>query len=214
MSTPTDLVQMSDLLPILSIRHIRHLPPDMATKSWPEILELSPAIVCQLFYVLSSATVLAIAVLPASVRQPLMQYGARNTLKPAEAEESRKLESSSIINAVTWIASATKVPHSWFTHFYVLSVCCSVFWAVQYLSHGTLLELIVRNQGSYSQSSMTINQVLLAWFLMSLQGCRRLIECYTVIKPSHSRMLIVHWLLGVAFYFTTSVGIWVEGSGR
>lgn len=180
--------------------------------TWLENLSLSPAIICQLFYVLSSAAVLAIAAMPASVQQPLTQYGARNTLKPAEAEESRKPERNMFVDIIAWFTSVTKVPHSWFTHFYVLSVCCSAFWAIQYLNHGTLLELMIRNQGSYSQSSMTINQVYLVWFLMGLQGCRRLFECYTVMKPSSSRMLVVHWVLGISFYLVTSMGIWVEGS--
>ncbi len=185
----------------------------MSIISLLETPNLSPATICQLFYVFSSTVVLATASMPASIQEPLTQYGARNTADSTKAE-NRKPGSEMFTNLIIRVASVGKVPHSWFTQFYVLSVCCSIFWAIQYLTHGALLEFIVKNQGTISQDSMTFDQVLLAWFLMSLQGSRRLFECYAVMKPSASKMLVIHWLLGVTFYLVTSMGIWVEGSSR
>ena len=184
----------------------------VTTVSWPESLVVSPAVACQLFYILASATVLAVAALPAAARQPLTQYGARGA---GAAGAARKPEGGDVlVTLITWVTSAATIPHSWFTHFYVLSVYASVFWAIQYLRQGALMEFIIAQQdsGSGSQGSMSSSQVVLAWFLMALQGCRRLYECYAVSRPSSSRMLIFHWLLGAGFYLVTSIGIWVEGS--
>ena len=188
--------------------------------SWSDILDVSPAVICQVFYVLASAAVLAVAALPVSVRHLLTQYGARGTRVNASRSETevgaaaRTSDSDVFTNFVAWVTSSN-IPHSWFTHFYVLSVCCSVFWAVEYLGHGTLMEIIARQQDSAEgpRSSMSSNQVVLAWFLMALQGFKRVYECYAVMKPSSSRMLIFHWFLGIGFYFVTSIAIWVEGSG-
>ena len=198
---------------------IAKMPPTVV--SWSDILDASPAVICQVFYVLASAAVLAVAVLPASVRQLLTQYGARGTKVNASRSETevgaaaRTSDSDVFTNFVAWVTSVSNIPHSWFTHFYVLSVCCSVFWAVQYLGSGALMEIITRQQISAEgpRSSMSSSQVVLAWFLMTLQGCRRVYECYAVMKPSPSRMLIFHWFLGIGFYSVTSIAIWVEGSG-
>ena len=173
---------------------------------------------CQLFYALGTAAVLAITAMPASVQQPLTQYGARDTVKPpGNKAGATACESNGNVfpDLIVWVASTAKVPHSWFRHFYILSVFGSVFWAVQFLRRGALIEIIIAQQdlGSESQSSMSSSQVILAWFLMALQGWRRAYECYAVMRPSSSRMLVLHWLLGIGFYLVTSIGIWVEGSG-
>ncbi|KAI0480769.1 hypothetical protein GGR56DRAFT_289462 [Xylariaceae sp. FL0804] len=105
------------------------------------------------------------------------------------------------------------VPHSWFVHFYVLSLLCTVFWAAQYARDGAALRYVVARQAPRSEASMTAGQVILAWSLMGLQGARRAFEQVKVLRPSASRMWIAHWLLGLAFYACTSVSVWVEGAG-
>lgn len=188
------------------------------------VANLSSATICQLFYVLSAAAVLAIAVVPDSAQQLLTQYGARssgNTSGPAPPQNhddtGRELNKSIgglFVRFIAWLTSKGKVPHSWFIHFYILSLSCTVFWAIQFIARGTVLQHIARNQISNSVSSMTLGQVILVWFLMGLQGARRLYEYMAVLRPSSSRMWIVHWLLGNAFYLCTSVSIWVEGSSK
>lgn len=32
-------------------------------------------------------------------------------------------------------------------------------------------------------------------------------------KPSASKMWFVHWLLGIAFYVTVGIAVWIEGAG-
>jgi 3-oxo-5-alpha-steroid 4-dehydrogenase 3 len=49
--------------------------------------------------------------------------------------------------------------------------------------------------------------------MMFLQGARRVFEHATIIKPSKSSMWVVHWVLGLFFYLSISVAVWVEGSG-
>ncbi|KAI2469223.1 hypothetical protein F4781DRAFT_233820 [Annulohypoxylon bovei var. microspora] len=172
--------------------------------------DLSPAAYCQLFYVLAAATVLAIAATPESVQSLLTQYGARNSIGNGQGE--KRAGNGLLIGAISWVTSVGKVPHSWFIHFYILSVSCSAFWAVQFLQHGSVMDFMVRNQASGKSTSMTTNQVILAWFLMSLQGIRRLYECVAVLRPSSSKMWVIHWLLGAAFYFCTNISVWIEGS--
>ncbi|KAI1777883.1 hypothetical protein F4818DRAFT_328544 [Hypoxylon cercidicola] len=174
---------------------------------------LSPAAYCQLFYVTAAATVLTIAAAPESIQDLLTQYGARSAAEGTPEEKRGKITGDGLLTkAVGWVTSVGKIPHSWFKHFYILSLSCSVFWAIQFLCHGAILDAIVRNQASREPASMSIDQVILMWFLMGLQGARRLYEYMFVLRPSSSKMWIIHWLLGMAFYSFTSVSIWVEGS--
>lgn len=192
----------------------------------PDILahagSLRPSAYCQLFYVLSAAAVFAIAAAPESMQRLLTRYGARSSKTPTDAkatgkreEERAGEENGLLLGIVDWVTSVGKVPHSWFAHFYVLSLCCSLFWAAQFATRGGILEALVRSQVSGErQSSMSVEQVILAWVLMTLQGARRLYEYVGIIRPSSSKMWIVHWLLGVSFYFCINISIWIEGSRR
>lgn len=110
------------------------------------------------------------------------------------------------------LASA-QVPHSWFKHFYILSMLLSAFWAAQFLSQGTVYRWFVvqANTNGTPAGNMSLEQILLAWGLMSMHACRRLYECIAFAKSSSSRMWIAHWLLGLTFYTAASMAIWVEG---
>jgi 3-oxo-5-alpha-steroid 4-dehydrogenase 3 len=193
------------------------------------ITRLSPAQACQLLYVLSAAAVLAVAAVPDTSRRLLTQYGARssdNTAPPSPSQgrkdqyrkdtcENPSLHSTGLLyHLVSGLTSVGKIPHSWFIHFYILSLSCTIFWAMQFLSHGPVLKFVVQNQLSRPTPSMTLSQVVLVWFLMGLQGARRLYEYLVVLRPSSSKMWIIHWLLGNVFYLCTSVSVWVEGSGK
>jgi 3-oxo-5-alpha-steroid 4-dehydrogenase 3 len=89
-------------------------------------------------------------------------------------------------------AATFQVPHKWFTHFYVLSAACSLFW-------GWRLQI-------WSASG----QLQVAWSLMLLQGIRRMLESNAYTSTSKSRMWFAHWLLGLIFYLTINVAIWIE----
>ncbi|KAI8952775.1 hypothetical protein F4801DRAFT_588655 [Xylaria longipes] len=188
-----------------------------------KVMDLSPAQVCQLFYVLSAAAVLAVAAVPDTAQRRLLTlYGARssrNTSASASPEarkdSGRELDDRNagpLFRLISCLTSVGQIPHSSFIHFYILSVSCTIFWAIQFIISGTVLEFIVKNQLAKCTSSMTMSQVVLVWFLMGLQGARRLYEYLAVLRPSSSSMWIIHWLLGNGFYLCTSVSIWVEGS--
>lgn len=98
-----------------------------------------------------------------------------------------------------------KVPHNYFTHFYILSVACSVFWGwTLWASNGLNPEAPLR-----SASAATVG---LTQLLMLAQGVRRLLESYTYTSGSKSGMWFGHWILGMMFYFTTNIAVWIEGA--
>ena len=113
------------------------------------------------------------------------------------------------------LIATLQVPHSYFQHFYLVSVFSSLFWGVQFISEGRALKLISQNAPHADpSSSMSIDQIALTWSLMSIQGVRRLLESSLLAKPSMSKMWFVHWLLGIAFYLAVSVSVWIEGAGK
>jgi 3-oxo-5-alpha-steroid 4-dehydrogenase 3 len=116
---------------------------------------------------------------------------------------------------VAFITSCGQIPHSWFGGFYAVSLTCSVFWLVQYLTDGRILHFLTTRQASASAPGMEPGQVVLLWSMMFLQGSRRLFESLVLVKPgSKSTMWIVHWLLGNVYYITMSLSVWIEGSGE
>lgn len=173
----------------------------------------SPAALCQAFFVLAAAGVLAVAATPPSARRLLLEYGPRQSASGAPKPPGVD-DAGPFTRLVGWATSVGKVPHSWFIHFYVLSVLSSIFWALQFVTQGPVLNAIARAQARHATASMTGNQVFLAWLLMFMQGARRLYEYLTIIKPSASRMWVVHWLLGTSYYFCMGISVWVEGSGK
>ncbi|KAK3070995.1 hypothetical protein LTR53_009478, partial [Teratosphaeriaceae sp. CCFEE 6253] len=58
---------------------------------------------------------------------------------------------------------------------------------------------------------MSVQQVVVAWALLLVQGSRRLYECVAFARESGSEMWVGHWALGVLFYTGMGVGVWVEG---
>lgn len=175
---------------------------------------LEPAQLCRAFFILAAAGVLAVAATPPSARGLLTQYGARNS-SPHKDGASSKAAQGKFTSLVDWATSIGKVPHSWFTHFYVLSASSSIFWATQYMYRCTILDAVVGYQVARDTTpSMSIRQVQLAWLLMTMQGFRRLYECHFVMRTSSSQMWVVHWALGCTYYLCIGIATWIEGSGR
>lgn len=99
----------------------------------------------------------------------------------------------SVLDQLLDRAAAIQVPHNYFTHFYITSVACSLFWA-------WWLRVWEGN-----------SQLQLVWFLMLLQGVRRMLESYAYTSSSKSSMWFAHWILGLLFYLTINIAIWIEG---
>jgi 3-oxo-5-alpha-steroid 4-dehydrogenase 3 len=93
-------------------------------------------------------------------------------------------------------AASLQVPHNYFTHFYVTSVVCSLFWAWR---------LRVWDAAGQQQ---------IVWALLLLQGLRRFLESRTYTSSSKSTMWFAHWVLGLLFYLTINMAIWVETPAR
>lgn len=147
-------------------------------------------------------------------------YGARATPPGNATGKKPKISTQNgttgLLNTWLDLVASLQVPHTWFLHFYVLSLLSSTFWAYQILSGGFFFKLIAENERFASadpKPSMSTDQLALVWSLMTLQAVRRLWESTMVAKPSASKMFLAHWLLGLAFYLGIGIAIWIEGIG-
>ncbi|KIV80296.1 hypothetical protein PV11_07809 [Exophiala sideris] len=145
------------------------------------------------FYILSSLAIIIVRLIPA-LRDRFLSYGARdvNAHRRGQAQAAKQpaLSVQILDYAATW-----KVPHSWFIHFYIVSVVAS-----------TMGLCFFRPRDSINWPGTTT----LCGTLMLVQGIRRLLECMFLTKPSQSRMWIGHYAIGVAFYIATNIAIWVQ----
>ena len=134
-----------------------------------------------------------------------------------ENKTSPKKHHSNASKGLEWLfeyLAAIQVPHTWFQHFYIVSVSSSLFWGIQILAKGSALVALCQSVGTGTQAKgMTIDQVVLTWSLVTIQGVRRLLETSLLSQPSVSTMWFAHWLLGIAFYLALGVACWIEGAG-
>ncbi|KAL4985583.1 hypothetical protein BDW68DRAFT_189581 [Aspergillus falconensis] len=174
------------------------------------------------FFIFAACTIFSVS-LPDSLRSRFIPYGARATAAAVESETSATSTSKSTSAAPASVSPVTRaldyaatlrVPHSYFTQFYVISVLSSIFWALQLLSHGHAFQAIAaRIRPEHLDQAISINQVMLCWCLLLIQGVRRLHECLSFSKPSSSTMWCVHWFAGLGFYLAVAVAVWIEGAG-
>lgn len=152
-----------------------------------------------------------------SVNSRFIAYGSRasNDTDPViskPAEDKTLPRKGYGVLAIDYLAGH-RVPHNWFASFYAVSISLSLFWATQIVFEwpGFRLVASLRNQNG---ASMTVHQVLVTWIMMLLQGSRRLYESSTFMRPSSSQMWVGHWALGIWFYMTMSMSVWIEGTRR
>lgn len=129
------------------------------------------------------------------MRARFLTYGSRATSPDGKSSQPAPSKPTLVGQALD-AAAAIQVPHNWFTHFYIISVSCSIFWGWKlriWEAHG---------------------QLQIVWGLMLLQGVRRMLESYTYTSTSKSQMWFVHWLLGLAFYWSMNMSIWIEGPAQ
>ncbi|XP_044724275.1 3-oxo-5-alpha-steroid 4-dehydrogenase domain-containing protein [Hirsutella rhossiliensis] len=180
-----------------------------------------PALCCQTFFLATAAAVLAVQILPRHLRAALTEYGARRPDDDSDESRNDKKQSVQSRDLIASLADLIRrygqVPHSWFWHYYIVSLSWTVFWAWQYLFRGSAMETLARAQtqaeaGSDAPSTH-MGRVFLAWSMLALQGARRLYECFRVVKPGRTPMLPAHWILGLAFYTVMNTAVWIHGSG-
>ncbi|KAH8595811.1 3-oxo-5-alpha-steroid 4-dehydrogenase-like protein [Bisporella sp. PMI_857] len=170
-------------------------------------INLNPAMICRLFFTLGTAVNLGGIMIPV-FRQRIMNYGSRSTLS---SETENAVSSQGYLDRALSLAASVQVPHTWFMHYYVVSVASSLFWGYQMATHGKLFKLMA----SFTQppsAEISVQQVLLAWTLMTVQGIRRLYECIVLTKPSQSKMWVGIWLIGMLYYIFIGISVWIEGA--
>lgn len=157
-----------------------------------------------------------------ALRSRFIAYGPR-AIPTIRAEKHERPEdgdtpNASVTRTFSWFLdtlAALRVPHGYFLHFYIVSVASLGFWMTQLLTKGVAFRFICSiGEPDRLGRSMTTNQIALTWFLMMLQSMRRLFETSFLAKPSTSKMWFVHWLLGMLFYLSMSIAIWIEGAGK
>jgi len=177
------------------------------------LLSLAPSQYCQAYFTILGLGCVGLQLLP-SLQDALLNYGARKADAGDSTATGGTAEESLLVTLLRKLGLLTRVPHSWFVHFYVALLCLQAFWAVQFVTHGRILTAIAeREVASGGGRGMTLGQVVLVWGMLSIQGARRLYECLVIMKPSASPMLAVHWVLSFLVYVFMSISIWVEGSG-
>lgn len=167
------------------------------------------ALLCKAFFTIGTVVGAGGTLVP-SFRRQIMNYGSRGTKTDQRAKETVKHAKFTLTSILDIIASF-QVPHTWFTHFYVVSVASSIFWAIQVLTHGRVFNFLASGLQLSGAPGMTVNQICLAWCFMALQGIRRFYESVTLTKPSQSKMWVGLWLLGIAFYIFMGISVWIEG---
>ncbi|TQS36043.1 hypothetical protein Golomagni_03515 [Golovinomyces magnicellulatus] len=164
---------------------------------------MDPSMFCRLFFT-SGVLVCLGGVFVTPIQSHIMAYGSRSTYQPMMNQQRSFI--GSLFNKV----ASLRVPHSWFTHYYVASVISSFFWLYQIVTYGSTLRYLA-TLSEFNGVSMSMNQILLSWLLMTIQGVRRLLESLTLIKKSQSQMWIGIWILGIFFYLVMGIAIWIEG---
>ncbi|KAI4652103.1 hypothetical protein J4E93_002300 [Alternaria ventricosa] len=151
--------------------------------------DLHPVALLRIFYLAASLLILVIQAVPA-LRSRFLAYGSRVT--GVSGRKEPPVQQQSALTRTLDYAASLQVPHNYFTHFYITSVLCSLFWAWR---------LHVWEAGRQQQ---------IVWALLLLQGLRRMLESYAYTSTSKSRMWFAHWILGLLFYITINMAIWVE----
>ena len=136
------------------------------------------------------------------LRTRFLSYGSRQNGQRPDKSASNPLDALVTL----------QVPHSWFGSFYLVSTVCSFAWLSQVLLDQSLWRSLATMTSI--KNTMTLDQIIVTWILMLLQGVRRLYESLEFSKPSNARMWVGHWALGVWFYASMSVAVWSEGARR
>lgn len=170
-------------------------------------LAMDPALICRAFFILAATAALGTTVFPSL--QQLTSYGPRS-IPASETRDPSTGSKGNNSSALDKFASF-QVPHTWFTHFYVVSVASSAFWMYQLVTKGSVFYFLLSHFDDDTKRTMTMNQILITWVLMAFQGARRLLESIRLLKPSTTKMSVASYALGISFYMTMGVVVWVEG---
>ncbi|RVX70569.1 hypothetical protein B0A52_05220 [Exophiala mesophila] len=145
----------------------------------------------RLFYLLSSTAIITVCWIR-PLRDRFLSYGARSQTNQASPSPTPQHDPQpSLITTLLDRLATLTVPHTWFTHFYVVSTALAGF---RYI-----LKPYLTRQGIVCSNFI---------FFHSL---RRLSECLVLFKTTSSRMWVGHYAIGLAFYIVTNVAVFLEG---
>lgn len=168
------------------------------------------------FYLLAAASILlASSIAPLSTR--FFCYGKTaqppTNLSAAKKQTKPTSNNSNLTNLLDYLTTLT-VPHSYFSHFYLVSLVSLLFWAAQFLLNGCLLRYLLSlgtRTPTIIEDGISPTQLLLTWLCLLAQSLRRYHEQLIISKsPSTSTMLLPHYLLGHAFYLTTTLSLFAS----
>jgi len=179
------------------------------------------------FFVLASATILFIQSIP-PFRSRFLVYGKvatpTTTTNAKDAKPITPRDPKGPVTALLDHLATYTVPHSFFTHFYILALATLLLFGQQISTHGSLYTLL-RDLQTPEWAAATrrviggqsVHQVVLTWTCLVLQTVRRLYECLFVQKSvaeggRESWMWVVHYALGLVFYVSVGIAGWVEGT--
>ncbi|KAH8144988.1 uncharacterized protein LAJ45_11008 [Morchella importuna] len=183
---------------------------------------MDPITVIRYAFLFNSAAIIVAKYTPALSRR-FIAYGVSAEPIPEGYKEKRPPPSDTPVSQFLDAAAETKTPHSWFTHFYYVCFACNLFWAWQIVTHGSVYQLLssyitpaaaagVSENGRKEVVGQTIHQVVLTWLCFMIQASRRIYECLYIQKPGASKMWVGHYAIGIWFYLTMSIAIWIEGT--
>ncbi|KAL8965794.1 MAG: hypothetical protein Q9197_006324, partial [Variospora fuerteventurae] len=93
----------------------------------------------------------------------------KESLEELAKDDTRDAQrSASWLYKCLYFLEELRVPHAWFLHFYVASVACSIFWGSKLVRKTDLVINICENV--QPGGNMSINQVVMVWSLMTVQG--------------------------------------------
>lgn len=136
-----------------------------------------------------------------------------------------KLEDTILISNKTWI-NLLSVPKYYFKYFYItgfLWISCIIIEVIllknNYIGIFSLFvhlfeddkEIYYKEYYDY-YGKQSIEECILALFMMEIQVIRRAFECFFIEKPSlNSKMLITHHIVGITYYIATGLAVIIEG---
>src|ERR1700721_1886028 len=119
------------------------------------------ALLCKAFFTIGTAINIGGVLVP-SFRRQIMNYGSRSINAVQRTEETAKHTKSRLASFLDYISSF-RVSHAWFTHFYVVSVVSSIFWAAQILTHGKAFNFFVFHHQTSRTAGIPSNKFF--WFV-------------------------------------------------
>ena len=159
-------------------------------------------------YILAAMGIIVVRLAP-SLRRRFLSYGARTASSETKDTSSSRTTSPSVLDNL----AASRVQHSSFKDFYLVSILCSAFWLLQETQESTRTIDYIHSAASahYPSTYTPVAKSFLCVFLLLAQALRRYDECTnTNNAPSTSTMWVGHYYLGLLFYITTNVAIIVE----